>query len=162
MLSQARHEKATHPDPKMAYSTLRLLVTGEFPVEEHAENIASHMELRDDLMQDDPISEMRRIETLREMPQCLTVKRTIRAKLAISVNKKSKKKSLGYWKRLKYATSISFMKVQFLIFYCPSEYFEAAKGRKQIIFTGFWSKVLDFFYKWYIDSVCEDKALHQV
>ena len=35
-------------------------------------------------------------------------------------------------------------------------------GRKQIIFTAFWSKVLDFFYNWYIDSVCEDKALHQV
>ena len=34
--------------------------------------------------------------------------------------------------------------------------------RKQIIFTAFWSKVLDFFYNWYIDSVCEDKALHQV
>ena len=28
--------------------------------------------------------------------------------------------------------------------------------------TAFWSKVLDFFYNWYIDSVCEDKALHQV
>ena len=26
-------------------------------------------------------------------------------------------------------------------------------GRKQIIFTAFWSKVLDFFYNWYIDSV---------
>ena len=38
----------------------------------------------------------------------------------------------------------------------------SVKGRKQIIFTGFWSKVLDFFYNWYIDSVCEDKALHQV
>ena len=35
-------------------------------------------------------------------------------------------------------------------------------GRKQIIFTAFWSKVLDFFYNWYIDSICEDKALHQV
>ena len=35
-------------------------------------------------------------------------------------------------------------------------------GKKQIIFTAFWSKVLDFFYNWYIDSVCEDKALHQV
>ena len=34
--------------------------------------------------------------------------------------------------------------------------------RKQIIFTAFWSKVVDFFYNWYIDSVCEDKALHQV
>ena len=33
-------------------------------------------------------------------------------------------------------------------------------GRKQIIFTAFWSKVLDFFNNWYIDSVCEDKALH--
>ena len=38
----------------------------------------------------------------------------------------------------------------------------AIDGRKQIIFTAFWSKVLDFFYNWYIDSVCEDKALHQV
>ena len=35
-------------------------------------------------------------------------------------------------------------------------------GRKQIIFTGFWSKDLNFFYNWYIDSGCEDKALHQV
>ena len=33
---------------------------------------------------------------------------------------------------------------------------------ENIIFTAFWSKLLDFFYNWYIDSVCEDKALHQV
>lgn len=97
----------------IGYNTIRLPPGGgELPLEEHAENIASQMELQDELMQDDPISEMRRLETLREMPHSLTVKRSIRAKLAVSVNRMSKRKSLGYKKRLKYTSSIYFMKVK--------------------------------------------------
>ncbi|XP_011299898.1 transmembrane channel-like protein 5 isoform X1 [Fopius arisanus] len=79
-------------------------------IEDNAETIANHLEMQDDLMQNDPLSEMRRLEALRDMPQCLTVKRSIRAKLTRSVELKGDRRVLTRWKRLKYAMSIFFMK----------------------------------------------------
>ncbi|XP_063993925.1 transmembrane channel-like protein 5 [Diachasmimorpha longicaudata] len=79
-------------------------------IEENAETIACHLELQEDLMQNDPVSEMRRLEALRDMPQCLTVKRSIRAKLTRSINLKGDRRVLSRWKRIKYTMSIFFMK----------------------------------------------------
>lgn len=79
--------------------------------ETHAMNIVSHMEMDDELMLDDPISEQLRLEKLRDIPHCLTVKRAIKSRLTSSVNEKKKRKPIGFWKRLKYRISISFMKV---------------------------------------------------
>lgn len=80
-------------------------------IEDNAETIANHLELDDELMQNDPVSEMRRMEALRDMPQGLTVKRSIRAKLARSVNLKGGRRVLSHWKRIKYTMSIFVMKV---------------------------------------------------
>ncbi|XP_015111928.1 transmembrane channel-like protein 5 [Diachasma alloeum] len=80
-------------------------------IEDNAETIASHLEMQEDLMQNDPVSEMRRLEALRDMPQCLTVKRSIRAKLTRSINLKPTRRVLSRWKRMKYTMSIFFMKL---------------------------------------------------
>lgn len=93
------------------YKTLHLLDEEQSQIEEHVDSIANHIELQEDLMQDDPLSEMRRIEALRDMPECLTVKRSIKAKLSQSINLKSNKKGLSTWKRFKYTFSIFFIKV---------------------------------------------------
>lgn len=85
-------------------------------IDKHVENIASHIELQEELMHDDPLSEMRRIEALRDMPECLTVKRSIKAKLSQSINFKSRKKVLSRWKKFKYTFSIFFIKVIKLFF----------------------------------------------
>lgn len=50
-------------------------------------------------------------ETLRDMPQCLTLKRSVKAKLSKSVSKKSKRRPLGFFKRCKYQISMTFTKV---------------------------------------------------
>lgn len=50
-------------------------------------------------------------ETLREMPESLTIKRTIKSKLVKSVSQKSKHTPVSVWKRLKYRLSISLGKV---------------------------------------------------
>ena len=63
-----------------------------------------------------------------------------------------------------YILNILYFRIQQkkIDFFNPSYQTTTINGRKQIIFTAFWSKVLNFLYNWYIDSVCEDKALHQV
>ncbi|XP_057323077.1 transmembrane channel-like protein 5 isoform X1 [Microplitis mediator] len=93
------------------YKTLRLIKDDQLQIDKHVENIANHIELQEELMHDDPLSEMRRIEALRDMPECLTVKRSIKAKLSQSIHFKSRKKVLSRWKRFKYTFSIFFIKV---------------------------------------------------
>lgn len=51
-------------------------------------------------------------ETLRDMPQNLTLKRCIKAKLSRSVSKKSRHKPLGFFKQCKYRLSMFFVKVK--------------------------------------------------
>lgn len=50
-------------------------------------------------------------EYLRDLPQCLTMKRSIKARVTKSVSKKSKHRPIGFWKRFKYQTSMVFNKV---------------------------------------------------
>jgi hypothetical protein len=50
-------------------------------------------------------------EALREMPESLTIKRTIKRKLVKSVSQKSTRTPLSVGKRLKYRLSMSLRKV---------------------------------------------------
>lgn len=83
--------------------------------EHHVEQIVSEMERDVTLMGDNPLSEQLRMETLREMPESLTIKRTIKRKLIKSVSQKSKHTPLSVWKRLKYRLSISLEKFSMAI-----------------------------------------------
>ncbi|XP_069692484.1 transmembrane channel-like protein 7 isoform X2 [Periplaneta americana] len=78
----------------------------------HAAQIVSEMEKDTALMEDNPLSEQLRMETLRELPESLTMKRTIKRKLVKSVSLKSKHSPLSIWKQMKYRISISFSKFQ--------------------------------------------------
>ncbi|KAK0090411.1 hypothetical protein PV325_000693 [Microctonus aethiopoides] len=89
--------------------TIRLPKNHSIEMATSADTIANHIELQKDLMQDNPISEMRRIEALRDIPQCLTVKRSIKAKLNQSINEKMRWKNLSCWKQVKYSVNFSFM-----------------------------------------------------
>ncbi|XP_011299899.1 transmembrane channel-like protein 5 isoform X2 [Fopius arisanus] len=86
-------------------------------IEDNAETIANHLEMQDDLMQNDPLSEMRRLEALRDMPQCLTVKRSIRAKLTRSVELKGDRRVLTRWKRLNPPLSLVMVVKMTMTFY---------------------------------------------
>lgn len=84
--------------------------------EECANAIANHLQLSNKFMQNNPTSERFRMETLKAMPQCLTVKRSVKLQLLATVNRNTKKKSISYWKWLKYNISLKFTKVIMLIF----------------------------------------------
>ncbi|XP_043466058.1 transmembrane channel-like protein 5 [Leptopilina heterotoma] len=106
-LANGRSEGLNEISSFIPQLTLRIR---NLPLEDHATMIANHIEQNDDLMQNDPQSEHLRSEILRDMPQCLTVKRTVKAKLSFSASQKLKKKPVGYLKRLKYRISMSFTK----------------------------------------------------
>ena len=93
-------------------ATLRMPRSSNLPLEDHAAVIANHIEKNDKLMQNNLHSELLRAEILRDMPQCLTVKRSVKAKLSYSASQKSKIRTVGYWKRLKYRTSMAVTKVK--------------------------------------------------
>ncbi|GLH12234.1 Uncharacterized protein GBIM_16986, partial [Gryllus bimaculatus] len=87
----------------------------EYPLEQAAVKIVNAMEKDNSLMRDNPLSEQRRLDTLREMPESLTLKRTIRRKLINRVNKKQGGSPLGVFKRLRYQFSMSITKFNDLI-----------------------------------------------
>lgn len=98
------------------YATLRMHSVNQLSNEECANAIANHLRSSNKFMQNDPTSERFRIETLRAMPQCLTVKRSVKSQLLATVNRRTKKKSISYWKWLKYNISLKIAKVIMLIF----------------------------------------------
>ncbi|XP_060522067.1 transmembrane channel-like protein 7 [Cylas formicarius] len=79
-------------------------------LERHADLIVSKMEQDEALMEDSPTSEQLRRIALRDMPQSLTIKRSVKVKLSISVSQKSKRKPLGCYKMLKYRWGMGFEK----------------------------------------------------
>ncbi|VEN60993.1 unnamed protein product [Callosobruchus maculatus] len=80
--------------------------SGLITLENHANMIVAKMEQDPDLIEDSPESEELRKEALRDMPQCLTLKRCVKEKLSRSVNRKSKRKPISCWKSLKYKTDM--------------------------------------------------------
>lgn len=81
-------------------------------LEQRANNIVNHMEEDAVLMANSAESELLRREALRNMPQCLAVKRLIKKKLNTSANKQVRYKPIGFFKVLKYAFEIKASKVQ--------------------------------------------------
>ncbi|XP_031778182.1 transmembrane channel-like protein 3 [Nasonia vitripennis] len=94
------------------YTTLRMARSTAEAMEEQAETIANHIQRKN--KQDDPLSELAKLEMIRDMSQCLTLKRSVKAKI-ISESLKSKRRPIGYWKNLRYKMSmtISKMKIAF-------------------------------------------------
>lgn len=92
-----------------------VLENNRLQIEDNVEIIINKIEQQKDLMQDDPVSEMKRLETLREMPQCLTIKRSIKANLTNSINQKTERKVINRWKRFKYSISMFWMKVIYIL-----------------------------------------------
>ncbi|CAL1686846.1 unnamed protein product [Lasius platythorax] len=97
------------------YATLRMHSVAQLSNEECANAIANHLQSSNKFMQNDPASERFRMETLRAMPQCLTVKRSVKSQLLVTVNQKTKKKSISYWKWLKYNISLKFAKIRMAV-----------------------------------------------
>ncbi|KAF2879289.1 hypothetical protein ILUMI_26881 [Ignelater luminosus] len=87
-------------------------VMQQVSLEQRANNIANRMEQDAVLMEDTLTSEQLRREALRDMPQCLTVKRIIKKKLNTSVNRHYKRKPLGLYKSLKYRLSMKATKMR--------------------------------------------------
>ncbi|XP_058796325.1 transmembrane channel-like protein 3 isoform X2 [Phymastichus coffea] len=105
-------ESSETADLIYSYTTLRLPKKSIEEMEEQIETIASHIERKGKLMQDDPVSEAMRLDLIRNMPQGLTLKRSVKAKLTLSVSQKSKKRPISFWKKLYYRWSMSLTKTK--------------------------------------------------
>ncbi|KAJ8959243.1 hypothetical protein NQ318_022506 [Aromia moschata] len=114
------------------------------PIENHASLIVAKMEQDPALMEDSPTSEQLRIETLRDMPQNLTLKRRVKVKLSKSVSQKSKRKPLSYYKMFKYRMSIAISKFK-LDFKNLAYTFELWYASVKLIEGNFGSGVASFF-----------------
>ncbi|XP_053607685.1 transmembrane channel-like protein 3 [Plodia interpunctella] len=108
------------PSRQLPYNTLRLrrsnsehnalLEESSEPHTQQADIIVREMEQHQRLMEDNPVSEELRREALRDLPQGLTMKRHVRAKLSASVSLRSKRRPISMWKRMKYRLSFGFKK----------------------------------------------------
>lgn len=98
------------------YATLRMRNVTQLSNEDCANAIADRLQSSNKFMQNDPAAERVRMEMLRALPQCLTVKRSIKSQLLATVSHKMARKPISYWKWLKYNISLKFRKVRMLIF----------------------------------------------
>lgn len=96
------------------YATLRMRNIACLSNEECANAIANHLQSSDKFMQDNPESQQFRMETVRTIPQCLTVKRSVKSQLLATVNQKTIKRSISCWKLFKYNVSLTFKKVMLI------------------------------------------------
>lgn len=85
-------------------------VVNDHLIEQHANLIVSRLENDPEIMEDTPIGEQKRQQTIREMPQSLTMKRTIKKKLSKQINRQTQTK-LGCYKQFKYSLNMFFSKV---------------------------------------------------
>ncbi|XP_049801979.1 transmembrane channel-like protein 5 isoform X1 [Schistocerca nitens] len=88
------------------FETIPILRYADSDLDNHAGLIAGEMEKDSALMEDNPESEQLRIDTLREMPESLTLKRVVKKKLLKRVSQKSKKKPIGCFKKIRYKFSM--------------------------------------------------------
>ncbi|XP_063917385.1 transmembrane channel-like protein 3 isoform X2 [Zophobas morio] len=109
----------------------------------HANKIVEKLEEDKSLMEDTPVSEQLRKEALKNLPQGLTMKRCVKSKLTKSVSQKSKRKPIGFWKRLKYSINISFSK--FVASLKNFNYFELWHGSLKDIEGRFGSGYASYF-----------------
>lgn len=80
-------------------------------LEQHAISIAKELEKDDKFMEGNPAAKQLRMNVLRDMPQCLYVKRAIKLQLEKSVSK-SKPKPISLYKLIKYRVANSYDKVR--------------------------------------------------
>ncbi|XP_026725394.1 transmembrane channel-like protein 3 isoform X2 [Trichoplusia ni] len=80
--------------------------------EKQADIIVREMEQHKRLMEDDPEAEELRREALRDLPQGLTMKRNVRAKLSASVSLRSKGRPISLWKRMKYRAGFAWKRIR--------------------------------------------------
>ncbi|XP_071443918.1 transmembrane channel-like protein 7 [Hetaerina americana] len=73
-----------------------------------AQKLYTVIEGDDALMEDNPLSQQMRIETLRKMAASLTLKRSIKHRLGTSISLNPKRSHLSLRKRMKYFISMSF------------------------------------------------------
>ncbi|XP_039754455.1 transmembrane channel-like protein 3 [Pararge aegeria] len=113
------------PSRQIAHNTLRMrrvnsehnalldaLTDAPDAVEQQADIIVREMEQHQLLMEDNPMSEELRREALRDLPQCMTMKRNVRAKLSASVSLRSKRRPISFFKRLKYRVSFAWKRTR--------------------------------------------------
>ncbi|KAJ0176955.1 hypothetical protein K1T71_006964 [Dendrolimus kikuchii] len=112
------------PSRQLPYNTLRLRrnnsehnalleeVVDAVDTPDAADIIVREMEQHHRLMEDNPVAEELRREALRELPQCLTMKRNVRAKLSASVSLRSKRRPISMIKRLKYRISFAWKRAR--------------------------------------------------
>ncbi|XP_045521072.1 transmembrane channel-like protein 3 isoform X1 [Pieris brassicae] len=114
------------PSRQAPYNTLRLrrvnsennalldAVASDTPdaANKQADIIVREMELHTHLMQNDPVSEELRREALRDLPQGLTMKRNVRAKLSASVSLHSKRRPISVLKRFQYRLSFAWKRTR--------------------------------------------------
>ncbi|EFN87366.1 transmembrane channel-like protein 5 isoform X2 [Harpegnathos saltator] len=93
------------------YATLRMRNITQLSDEECANAIANHLQSSNKFMQDDPASKRFRMETLRAIPQCLSVKRSVKSQL-LATAQRTKEKPISYWKWLRYNISLKFRKIR--------------------------------------------------
>jgi transmembrane channel-like protein len=80
---------------------------------EHLDQITQEIEQNESLM--DPFAEQLRIETIKSMPQTLSVKRDIKAKITKTVDRRSSSKSMNFSTRIKYSLKSYFTKSRYFI-----------------------------------------------
>ncbi|CAG9790360.1 unnamed protein product [Diatraea saccharalis] len=115
------------PSRQLSFNTLRLRRTNsehnalledavaapdEVDADKRAELIVREMEQHQRLMENNPEAEELRREALRDLPQGLTMKRNVRAKLSASVSLRSRQRPISCFKRLKYRISFAFKRLQ--------------------------------------------------
>ncbi|XP_059059177.1 transmembrane channel-like protein 3 [Achroia grisella] len=99
------------------------------PADQQVDIIVHEMEQHHRLMQNNPFSEELRREALRDLPQGLTMKRHVRAKLSASVSMRSQTRPISFFKRLKYRTSFAFKKLR-------------ERLRNLVFYIGLWYKAI--------------------
>ncbi|KAF7412077.1 hypothetical protein HZH66_000973 [Vespula vulgaris] len=102
-------------DSVIPYATCYTRRSIQISFQNHAETIVSRLQCSKRLMQNDLTAEQLRMNILKSMPQCLTIRRLVKSKLQTTVQQRSKKKSISYWKRLKYKINFSFRKAYMII-----------------------------------------------
>ncbi|XP_038212143.1 transmembrane channel-like protein 5 [Zerene cesonia] len=112
------------PSRQAPYNTLRLrrvnsennalldAVSDAPDPDKQVDIIVREMEQHLHLMEDNPVSEELRREALRDLPQGLTMKRSVRAKLSASVSLRSKRRPISVFKRFKYRLSFTWKRMR--------------------------------------------------
>ncbi|XP_025074086.1 transmembrane channel-like protein 5 isoform X3 [Pogonomyrmex barbatus] len=106
--------KLDNLDSIVPYATLRMRNIARLSDEECANAIAKHLQSNNKFMQDNSELKQFRMETVRMIPQCLTVKRSVRSQLLATVNQRTKR-PISCWKLFKYNISLRFTKFRMTI-----------------------------------------------